>query len=488
MSEVDRLLDGKQSKNSIVAESSAERNANETYTQFSKNSRPGVVRLSGLERSSEIHSHRHDQPHSSERNGQPVEPILQNVAYCGIIGDPAHAHPSSGGKFEENVYQPQNGAVNDHDAAHYGAIAPVIAEANPHEVQQIRRHDRLPEDPAPVSSRVKYTYTGLLLSFIIVMSIVALVIIWVAMFTSGSYSTYISYTVILGVALSILVCVALPACVRCSCRVDGEPRQWCSAKFTLYVSVFLAASFLFVGTSLVGVMQIVFTTECPGATYITSSTQQLQAWGSVIGIISFLTAIVCFFVATVTIQTCYKDHSRKCSNVCVKIFVLQLLLYLSSILTFVVTIYSSFSQAEGSNYDNSFYILPVIVSSIEGGVLGILLSFLMFAGPALCMLEAKRHRHFTKVSRIYMIVISFLVIAGYFAAGVVMVILSSHISRLDASKVYFYDCISWHKTPSLAMSLFSALLNLGVACLGLISFIFACYGVRSPNVQWNNDY
>ena len=482
MSEVDRLLDGKQSKTSIVAESSAERNANETYTQFSKNSRPGVVRFSGLERSSEIHSHRHDQPHSSEMNGQPVEPILQNVAYCGIIGVPAHAHPGSGGKFEENVYQPQN------DAAHYGAIAPVIAEANPHEVQQIRRHDRLPEDPAPVSSRVKYTYTGLLLSFIIVMSIVALVIIWVAMFTSGIYSTYISYTVILGVALSILVYVALPACVYCSRRVDGEPRQWCSAKFTLYVSVFLAASFLFVGTSLVGVMQIVFTTECPGTRYITSSTQQLQAWGSVIGIISFLTAIVCFFVATVTIRTCYNDHSRKCSNVCVKIFVSQLLLYLSGILTFVVTTYSSFSQAERSIYDNSFYILPVIVSSIEGGVLGILLSFLMFAGPALCMLDAERHRHFTKVSRIYMIVISFLVIAGYFAAGVIMVILSSHISRLDASKINYYDCMSWRKTPSLAMSLFSALLNLGVACLGLISFIFGCYGVRSPNVQWNNDY
>ena len=203
-----------------------------------------------------------------------------------------------------------------------------------------------------------------------------LVLTWVAVLTSGAYSTYISYTVILAVTLSILVCVAAPACVRCSRQVDGEPRQCCSAKFTLYVSVFLAASFLFVGTSLVGVMQIVFTTECPYDIDITSSKQQLQAWGSVIGIISFLTAILCFFVAIATIRTCYKDCSRKCSNVCVKMFVFQVILYLSSILTFVVTTDSSFSQ---SDHDNSFYVLPVIVG---GGVLGILLLCLMFAGPA----------------------------------------------------------------------------------------------------------
>ena len=147
MSEVDRLLDGEQSINSTVV-SPSERNA---YTQFSKNSRPGVVRFSGLERSSEIHSHRHDQPRSSEMNGQPVEPILQNVAHCGNVEVPAHAHPGSGGKFEENEYQSQNGAVNDRDAAYYGAIAPVIAEAN-HEVRHIPHHDRLPEYPALVSS------------------------------------------------------------------------------------------------------------------------------------------------------------------------------------------------------------------------------------------------------------------------------------------------------------------------------------------------
>ena len=474
-----------------MAESS-ERNVNEAYTQFSKNSRSGVVRFSELERSSEIDSHRHDQlSHSSERNGQPVEPILQNVAHCGIVGVPAQAHPGSGGKFEENVYQPQNGAINDHDAAHYGAIAPVIAEANPHEVQQIQPHDRLPEDPATVSSRVKYTYVGLLLSIIIIMSIVVAVIIWVAIFTSGIYSPYISYTCIMAVALSILVCVAAPACVRCSRRVDGEPRQWCSAKFTLYVSVFLAASFLFVGTSLVGVMQIVFTTECPYDIDITSSKQQLQAWGSVIGIISFLTAIVCFFVATVTIRTCYKDRSRKCSNFCAKMFVFQVLIYLSSILTFVVTTYSSFSHTQNSSdFDNyNDFILPLTVSVIGGGVFGILLLCLTFAGPALCILEAERHRDFTKISGIYMIVVSLLATSGSFAVGVVMIVLTSHIFKIDTQSYVNYDCLSWHITSSIAMSLFSALLNLSVACLGLVSFVFGCYAVRSQNArQWDNNH
>ena len=404
--------------------------------------------------------------HSQPNSVMPVPAHSQPNSVMPIF---SHSQPNSG--FSDCIPHRQNQDRNEH-AAEQGNIASRARVAHHNDGKRCARLSQ----GRSISLKLKYASAGLLLSGVIVMTIVLLIMMWVATSTSDLDITTLlsSYTVFVGVTLSILVCVALPACVR-YLKVNGEPRGRCSAKLTLYVSVFLAVSFAFFGATIVSLLQIVFTTECSNSEYRRPSKQGVQAWGSIIFIFSIFTAVFCFFVATITIWAYYKDGSRKYSNFCVKMFVLQVLLHLSSILTLAMTAYTSLSTYLST-------VLVVVVTNIEGGVVGILLLCLIFAGPILCILESTKHRYFTKISGIYMAFISLVVTAGSLAASIVLIVLIST-SRTSQSDGPYYDCLYWHRTPGIVMSVLSVVLNLCVACLGLVSFVFGCYGLWSRNAH-----
>ena len=414
--------------------------------------------------------HTHSPPNS-------MMPVPAHSQTNSVMPVPACFQPDSG--FSGCIPHPQN-QVRDEPAVEQDNIAPRITDTKGG--NNYSQRARLLQDRS-VPLRLKYASAcaGLFLTGIIILLL--LIFIWVATITTGIYVPIISYSTSVGVTLSILVCITLPACIRClKAESDGEPRRCCYAKCTLYVSVFLAVSFAFVGASIVSLLQIVFTIECSNSPDIISSKPRAQAWGSIIFIFSVFAAIFCFFVAIMTIWKCYKDSSRKCSNFCVKMFILQVLLHLSSCLTLAITMYSSLSQTEnaaGTRFD-VYNNLGVAVSSIGGGVVGIPIFCLIFISPILCILEATKHQYSIKISGIYMIFISLVVTAGSFAAGIVLLILISHISHIDGP---YYGCLTWHKTPSIVMSALSAVLNLCVAGLGVVSFVFGCYGLWSRNAH-----
>ena len=430
--------------------------------------------------------HRHLHVPSTGRNSMDFEPIFANLPLSATTNTPFRE-----GRCHES--QNQVSKTNPNVAYNYGATAPVIMTAT-NAINQHSPNYRVQEARVCSSPMKCYIwFAGLFIFCIVIMNIVSFILVWILFFVYFQFSTFISYTIMIGTSFIILACVALPACICLSkySQTDSESRSCCSVKFVLYVSVFLAFSFAFVGTSITGVLQVVSTTQCATENEAGITDSELVASSN--SVISLLSAILCFFVATITICTCYKDRSRKCSNFCVKMFILQVLLYLTSTIAIVVTSYSLFFNIIYANFSFSdmnkyqFDITAAVIApSIGGGVLGILILFLMPCGPLLCSLEAQGDRQlFTKTSGIYMMGSSILVMAEKFVAAVIMITLVSHMSTIDTqySTDLYYDCWSWHKTPSIAMALFSAFLNIGVVYLGLVSFVFGCYALCFPNAQ-----
>ena len=335
----------------------------------------------------------------------------------------------------------------------------------------------------PHRNRILRWANAILFTSITMIALVSLVLIVVFNFFVGDdediYSIDIfnitPYTIDLGLYFLIIIFVIVPSSLLIRFRASHEEIiSCCSVKCTLYVATIIAASFAFLGSSFVGLMQIFLTTECVKYDH-TDDVVKIKVpvqypIGSIVSALNLLLAMLCLLVSIFTVVTCYKDRSRHVSNQCLGVFVLQMLIIISNLLAFALSIYYV------------LILLTILTLSASVIIAFVIFAFLLCsstAGPILCLLEKNGYRNFNQVSGIYTIVVSAFTVVGNIIAGV-LIIVSTIITLTSSSSIdYDYDnCSVWHLSAILAWALITGFMNFFVVCIGILSFCFGCYSLH----------
>ena len=285
---------------------------------------------------------------------------------------------------------------------------------------------------------------------------ISLSLAWVFYNNTGGGPVF-SYSILWLLFFIMLIFVAAPSSLVLRFQPNSEARSFCSAKCTLYVAVFIAAMFVLTGASVAGLLQIFFTTQCSNS---------MVPIGSILPVLNLLITTLCIFVAIFSMLMCYRDHSRKSSNLCVGVFIFQILIFNSEVVAFVLSIYT---------FATSLYVFDIELwlgaFSIAAVVIVILPLCSCISGPILCNLDANKHRHFNKVGGIYLIILSICIVAVNVIAVILMFVSTSASSVPD--RTYYYDCYSWHPSATSALSLISAFMYFVVTCIGFYLFVLA---------------
>ena len=341
-----------------------------------------------------------------------------------------------------------------------------IPEINDHDARQ----DEV-QPPMPERSRLRYVILFAVVLCIAIMGCVSLSLI-IVFFTNTFSGPVFSYSILWLLFFSILIFVAAPSSLVLQFQPNSEPRSFCSAKCTLYVAVFIAAMFMLTGATVAGLLQIFLTTQCDVS---------MVAIGSILLVLNLFIASLCIFVAIFSMLMCYRDHSRKSSNLCVGVFIFRILIFNSEVVALILSSYS-FSYA-----DDTFQPRPVVwmwAFSIDAVVVSVLLLCSCISGPILCELDANKHRHFNKVSGIYLIILSICTVGVNIIAAILMFVSTQSLTA--SSWDLPYDCDTWHPRAILALSLISGFMHFVVTCVGLFSVCFGCKYLRARRIEENN--
>ena len=333
------------------------------------------------------------------------------------------------------------------------------------------------EAPPTMPERSQLRYYVILFAVVLCIAIlgcVSLSKIFV-FYTNTLNGPAISYTTILGLYSIILIFVAAPSSLVLCFQPNNEARSFCSAKCTLFVAVFVAAMLMLTGATVAGLLQIFFTTQCK-AIYVS-----MVQIGSISSVLNLLIAPLCIFVAIFSMLMCYRDHSRKSSNLCVGVFIFQMLIFNSEV---VALILSSYSFSYAIYYDTFQPVVWVGAFSIDAVVVSVLLLCSCIFGPILCNLDRNKHIHFNKVGGIYLIISSICTVGVNIIAAILMFVPAP--SLMASSWDPPYDCETWHPSALLALSLISGFMHFVVTCIGLFSVCFGCKYLRARRIEENN--
>ena len=191
---------------------------------------------------------------------------------------------------------------------------------------------------------------------------------------------------------------------------------------------------------------------------------------------NLLIAIMCIFVSSYTLLTCYKDPSRNISNLCLKVFIIKMLIFVSNFVAFMLSVCTLIVYQVYYNTFNFFkemkFVYPVLITA---GIIAMFPFCSCAVGPILCKLEIKKHRQFKTVSGIYMIFLSICTIVTNVIAGVFMIISTFAFMmtvNLNPDSIVPYDyCFSWHPYASLWLAFISALMNMLVTSIGIFFLV-----------------
>ena len=350
-------------------------------------------------------------------------------------------------------------------------VGPPIPEINDHEARQGEVQPTMPE-----RSKLRYVIL-FLFAFVLCIAIMGCISLSLAFvfYNNAGDGPAISYSVFCGLFFIILIFVAAPSSLVLCFQPNSEPRSFCSAKCTLYVAVFLAATFMLTGASFAGILQIFFTTQCSNS---------MVPIGSIFSVLNLFIATLCIFVAIFIISTCFKDRSRKSSNLCVGVFFLQVLIFNSETVAFFLSLYTYISIFV-ENFPDSIANKIVLAFVLAGVVITALLLCSCIIGPILCILDSYKHRHFNKVGGIYFTTLSIGIAGGINIIAAILMFVST--PSLTASSVpdttmSYYGCYPWHPRAILALSLISGFMHFVVTCVGLFSVCFRCKYLRASYI------
>ena len=356
-------------------------------------------------------------------------------------------------------------------------VGPPIHENFDHEAGQNEAQPTMPE-----RSKLRYVIIFSVVLCIAIMGCVSLSLIIVFYSNTGGGGPVYSYSIFCGLFLIIFIFVAAPSLLVLCFQPNSEARSFCSAKCTLYVAVFLAATSMLTGASSGGLLQIFFMTQCD------VEIVSMVPIGSIFLVLNLYIASLCIFVAIYSMLMCYRDHSRKSSNLCVGVFIFQILIFNSEV---VALIWSSYSLTNVYFTDeNRLYVsLWMYVISFAGGVLCVLLLCSCIFGPIFCYLDRNKHRHFNQVGGFYLIMLSICTVGVNIFPAILMFVSTQSLTAYSVPDTTYNSCYgSWHPSAILALSLISGFMYfVGLACVGLFSLCFGCKYLRARRIEENNN-
>ena len=303
----------------------------------------------------------------------------------------------------------------------------------------------------------------------------------------GASSLYIliPYTIALGLFIIIFVFVAIPTFQLITINTDSEfeascySSATCTSRSTLYVVVIIAVSSVFSGSSFASLMQPFVTSLCGGLIL-------LYPIGYAASVLNLCISTLSIILAIFTILTWCKDPSKSCSNMCIIVFILSMVMLLSIILVFQLSLYLL-----------NLFRIPLEFSIVLSGptyvtsaVIVLFLFCLCTAGPILCYLEKIRYRYFNKISGVYIIILSTFNIVANVISAIFMFLLAS--TFLTSLSLYLPlqdqpelptgsnspPCSMTLSTAAIvALPLISGIANIFFFFVGISFFCFGCYCV-----------
>ena len=348
-----------------------------------------------------------------------------------------------------------------------GPDAHVIA-TTPGDIETEQSSGRSEEPESPLLVKARCICIAVPLCCISVLGAVSLVLTWMA---DINYVNYI-LTIPLGASLIVISFIALPAGICCLClRRDNNLRSYRLTKVTFYVAVITAVPIAFVGTFTAGLLQIFFITNHSFENRIFDS----PVLGGNAASINLFTAVLCIIMVTITIIFCIKDRSRKCSNGCVTAFVFIILLLVSNVSAYILTINSVLLFREFSNNQEPIFVLMAGV--LGGGASYFLITGACVVGPIICCQEIHKSIHLVRDSSVFILILSLLNL-GNAIAGALMIVASSSISNLnlDPSK-------ELNQRSYATQLLLVGIINLVVTMISVIAFCTGCCRGVVPQIK-----
>ena len=310
---------------------------------------------------------------------------------------------------------------------------------------------------------------GVPLCCVLVLGTVSLVLTWVADVNSANYIL----TIPLVASIIIIGVVGLPAGICClRLQSDNSLRSRNLFKFTFYVAVLTAGPIAFVGTFSAGLLQIFFMTSFKDENRIFDS----PTLGGNAAAVNLLAAILCIIMVTTTFIVCIKDPSRKCSNGCVRAFVLMILLLVSNISACVLTFHCVVLSIISDGIHSDHYVFIILAAVLGGGATHFLTIGVCFVGPLVCYEEGRKSIHLARDSSIMVIILSLLTL-GNAIAGALLIVPGSSL-QVDPNE-------NVNQSSFAAKLVFVGVMNFVVTVISVFAFCIGCYHGVLPQFNIN---